>query len=100
MPASVSATTISSGSEYTRSLDIAVADTQAGMGYMISQCLMNELARHKRPQVVSTMVTTVRVDETDPAFASPNKPVGPFMSREAAEKHARDDGWKIAEDTA
>lgn len=83
---------------YPLPLDTAVADTQAGMGYMISQCLMNELARRKSPRLVSTLVTTVRVEEDDPAFASPNKPVGPFMSKEAAEKHVRDDKWKIAED--
>jgi carbamate kinase len=85
---------------YPLPLDTAVADTQAGMGYMISQCLMNELARRSSPRVVSTIVTTVRVEQTDPAFDHPKKPVGPFMSRDVAEKHARDDGWKIAEDKA
>jgi carbamate kinase len=85
---------------YPLPLDTAVADTQAGMGYMISQCLMNEFAKRGKPRLVSTLVTTVLVDEADPAFANPSKPVGPFMSREPAEKHAREDGWKIAEDTA
>jgi carbamate kinase len=83
---------------YPLPLDIAVADTQAGMGYMIGQCLMNELALRGSPRVVSTLVTTVRVDPDDPAFTTPNKPVGPFMSREAAEAHVNKDGWKIAED--
>jgi carbamate kinase len=85
---------------YPLPLDIAVADTQAGMGYMIGQCLMNELALRGEPRVVSTLVTTVRVDPDDPAFASPNKPVGPFISREAADSHVKKDGWKIAEDRA
>ncbi len=85
---------------YPLPLDTAVADTQAGMGYMISQCLMNELARRRSPRLVSTIVTMVLVEENDRAFTSPNKPVGPFMSKEAAEKHAHDDGWKIAEDKA
>src|SRR5437762_7833946 len=83
---------------YPLPLDTAVADTQAGMGYMISQCLMNELALRHSPRVVATLVTTVRVDGNDPAFAKPNKPVGPSMSKAVAEKHARDDGWKIVED--
>ena len=83
---------------YPLPLDIAVADTQAGMGYMIGQCLMNELALRGQGRVVSTLVTTVRVDPDDPAFTTPNKPVGPFMSREAAEAHVKNDGWKIAED--
>jgi carbamate kinase len=59
---------------------------------------MNELTRRGTPRVVATLVTTVRVDENDPAFAHPNKPVGPFMSRPAAEKHAQKDGWRIVED--
>jgi carbamate kinase len=83
---------------YPLPLDIAVADTQAGMGYMIGQCLMNELALRGSPRVVSTVVTTVRVEENDPAFAKPNKPVGPFMSKEAADAHAQKDGWRVMED--
>jgi carbamate kinase len=85
---------------YPLPLDIVVADTQAGMGYMIGQCLMNEMAHRGKPRLCSTLVTTVRVDANDPAFANPDKPVGPFMTREQAEEHARNDGWKIAEDAA
>src|SRR5205823_9678126 len=85
---------------YPLPLDTAVADTQAGMGYMISQCLMNELAKRKSPRLVSTLVTTVRVEEDDPALASPNNRDGAFMSTEPAQEHARDAQWKIAEDKA
>ncbi|CAN5691229.1 carbamate kinase [soil metagenome] len=85
---------------YPLPLDIVVADTEAGMGYMISQCLMNELASRGTPRLCSTIVTTVAVDPNDPAFANPDKPVGPFMKRESAERHARDDGWQIKEDVA
>src|SRR4051812_29668511 len=83
---------------YPLPLDIAVADTQAGMGYMIGQCLMNELMLRGSARVVSTLVTTVRVDEDDPAFATPTKPVGPFMSKEASDAHVQKDGWKVMED--
>ena len=85
---------------YPLPLDIIVADTEAGMGYMISQCLMNELASRGTPRLCSTIVTTVAVDPNDPAFANPDKPVGPFMKKESAERHARDDGWQIKEDPA
>jgi carbamate kinase len=85
---------------YPLPLDIAVADTQAGMGYMIGQCLMNELALRGEPRVVSTLVTTVLVDPEDSAFKSPSKPVGPFMSKDAAEAHVKKDHWNIAEDKA
>ncbi len=83
---------------YPLPLDTAVADTQAGMGYMICQCLMNELVRRGRPHLCTTIITTVRVDGDDPAFALPSKPVGPFMTCEAAQEHVRNDGWKVVED--
>ena len=79
-------------------LDTAVADTQAGMGYMISQCLMNELAAHGQSKTCTTIVTTVRVDADDPALTRPSKPVGAWMSKEHAEKHAKQDGWNVVED--
>src|SRR5438067_6794392 len=62
-------------------LDIAVADTQAGMGYMISQCVMNELRSRGNDRLCSTVVTMVHVDVDDPAFSKPNKQVGSFMSK-------------------
>ncbi|HTQ40476.1 MAG TPA: carbamate kinase [Pirellulales bacterium] len=83
---------------YPLPLDTVVADTQAGMGYMISQCLMNELASRGQPRVCSTIITTVRVSREDAAFSKPSKPVGPFMSREQAAKHMKNDGWLMVED--
>ncbi len=79
-------------------LDIAVANTQAGMGSMIAQCIMNELAHRGRKQLCSTIVTQVRVDEDDPAMAKPTKPIGPYLTRESAEQHRDRDGWKIVEE--
>jgi carbamate kinase len=75
-----------------------VADTQAGMGYMISQCLMNELAARGKPRLCSTVVTTVRVDKSDPAFAKPTKPIGSFLTKEQADQHSNKDGWNVVED--
>ncbi len=76
-------------------LEICVADTQAGMGYMIAQCVMNELAERGQPQIVSTLVSTVLVDRNDPAFVSPTKPIGPRLDRAIAEAHQLEDGWEI-----
>src|SRR3954464_12701010 len=80
---------------YPLPLDIIVADTEAGMGYMISQCLMNELEQRGRRTLCTTIVTTVRVDPADPAFARPDKPVGPFLKQEQAERRMKQDGWKM-----
>jgi len=84
---------------YPLPLDIVVADTQAGMGYMICQCLMNELAKRGSPRECTTIITTVRVDADDPAMKNPQKPVGTFMTREQADRHVREGGWQIAEDS-
>ena len=80
---------------YPLPLEVCVADTQAGMGYMISQCLGNELAAHGIDRRPTTIVTSVLVDQRDPAFASASKPIGPRLSKAIAEAHAREDNWQI-----
>ena len=82
---------------YTIPLELCVADTQAGMGYMIAQCLMNELSERGQSRQVTTLVTSVVVDEKDPAFDNPTKPIGPRMDRIVAEMHRDNDGWKVRE---
>jgi carbamate kinase len=78
-------------------LDVCVADTQGGMGYMIQQCLANELAAADVPAVVAALVTQVLVDDADPAFGSPSKPVGETVPAErVAELEAL--GWTLVED--
>jgi carbamate kinase len=82
---------------YTIPLEVCVADTQAGMGYMISQCLMNELADRGVQRHVTTIVTTVLVDKDDPAFQKPTKPIGPKLDKSVAEKQREAEGWHIRE---
>ena len=88
---------IASSELYPIPLEVCVADTQAGMGYMISQCLMNELHARGIEQTVTTVVTTVLVDRDDSAFQNPTKPIGPRMGKEDAQIHKERDGWEIAE---
>jgi len=83
---------------YPIDLGLAVADTQAGMGYMIAQTLGNELRRRSIVRVCTPVVTSVVVDANDPAFREPSKPIGGFLTEEAARKHEQEDGWTIAED--
>lgn len=89
---------ISSGEVYPIDLGLAVADTQAGMGYMISQTWRNEMHNRGRDRECIAIVTPVIVDANDPAFVNPTKPIGPFLSEERARQHAERDGWKIVED--
>jgi carbamate kinase len=70
-------------------LDICVAESQGLIGYMIQQSLNNVLRAHDVHRHVVTIITQVVVDEHDPAFTAPTKPIGPFYSRERAEEMRR-----------
>jgi len=86
---------IASKEVYPIDLGLCVADSQAGMGYMICQCLINELGQRGRECDACTIVTTVLVDRNDPAFAHPTKPIGPFLTEEEARRHQEKDGWQV-----
>jgi carbamate kinase len=90
---------LASGLVYPIDLGLAVADTQAGMGYMISQTLRNELHNRGVERTCATVVTSVVVDQNDPAFSHPTKPIGPFLDEAAAQRHREENGWEIVEDT-
>ncbi len=79
-------------------LDICVADSQGGIGYMIERQMKNILTEHKIRRNVITVVTEVLVDLNDPAFKEPTKPVGAFFLKEEAELLARVNNWVIKED--
>jgi carbamate kinase len=78
-------------------LDVLVADCQGVMGYLLQQALANLMAEHGIERSVLTIVTQVVVAEDDPAFASPSKPVGGFLSEEQAGEEKRR-GWDVVED--
>ncbi len=80
-------------------LDVCGADSQGGLGYMIQQVLKNTLASTGGKREVITVITQVRVDEHDPAFAAPTKPIGPFYRREAADRLRAIRGWQMIEDS-
>ena len=62
------------------------ADTQGAIGYQIQQALDNEFRRRGMKKAAVTLVTQVIVDEGDPAFAKPTKPIGSFYSQAQYEK--------------
>jgi carbamate kinase len=78
-------------------LEVCVADTQGGMGYMLQQCLSNAFQDADIPAVVVSVVTQVLVDADDPAFEEPSKPVGEIIKGERVEL-LRSEGWALAED--
>jgi len=75
-------------------LDVCVAATQGSMGYLLELALRAELARAKLDLPVTSVSTLVRVDLADPAFAAPDKPVGPFYDADDAAR-LRDRGWTL-----
>lgn len=66
---------------YELHLHSAVAQSQGEMGYMIQQCLKNELRRRGIRKNVSTVLTQVVVSRNDRAFRNPTKPIGPYYNR-------------------
>ncbi len=80
-------------------IDLAVAETQGGMGYLLELALRNRLARRGPRREVATVVSMVVVDREDPGFAHPTKPVGPFFSEYQAQQFESKMGWNMIEDS-
>jgi carbamate kinase len=74
------------------------ADSEGSLGYLIQQCLVNELHRRGKERGVVTVVTQVEVSADDPAFAAPDKPIGPFYPAGEARRLQTEQGWHVAED--
>ncbi len=79
-------------------LDICVADSQGGIGYMIERQLLNIFKENKLRKKVTTLVTQVLVDINDKAFKEPTKPIGPFYLKEEADLLARSNNLIFKED--
>ena len=78
-------------------LDVCVAHSQGGIGYILIQALENAMRRAGIVRQAACVVTQVRVEPDDPAFASPSKPIGTFFSEsEAREFEAK--GWAMMDD--
>jgi carbamate kinase len=81
------------------SLEMSVADSQGGIGHILSQALMNELSSRGLPDRVVCVLTHVVVDARDPAFSHPTKPIGPFYTKEEADDRAARNRWTMIEDS-
>lgn len=79
-------------------LDVNDAQTQGSLGYMIALTLGNELRKRNIQRDIAAVITQIIVDKNDPGFQKPSKPVGPFYSKEEAEKLQQEKGWIMKED--
>ena len=78
-------------------LDICVAHSQGGIGYILLQALENAMRRGRIERPTACVVTQVEVDAHDAAFQQPSKPIGPFFSEQEAQQYEAK-GWRMAED--
>lgn len=79
-------------------LSVCVAMSQAYIGYDLQNALREELWNRGIRKSVATVITQVRVDENDPAFLNPTKPIGHFMTREEG-NDAIASGIQVMEDS-
>lgn len=79
-------------------LDICVAYSQGFIGYIIEQQLKNVLQSQDMERDIITIATQVLVNKLDPAFKNPTKPIGPFYTKEEAEKFTAENGSIYKED--
>ncbi|HEY3111197.1 MAG TPA: carbamate kinase [Chloroflexota bacterium] len=80
-------------------LDMCVADSEGGLGYILANALAGELRRHGFGDRAVCVLTHTVVDADDPAFGRPTKPIGPFFTAAEAEQHRRLHGWTLIEDS-
>ena len=78
-------------------LGVLVAATAGWIGYMIQQSLENALSRAGVTRTVTTVITQVEVDPTDPASREPTKPIGRTMDQATARALSDALGWPVME---
>ena len=78
--------------------DVCGAMSQGYIGYHIQQCLHYALAKRNRNVPVVTLATQMVVEQSDPAFQNPTKPIGAFYSQEEARRLEQEKGYAMRED--
>ncbi|MFB1050959.1 carbamate kinase [Paraliobacillus sp. JSM ZJ581] len=74
------------------------AMSQGYIGFHMQNALREELANRGMVKSVASIVSQVVVDPKDPAFKNPTKPIGPFYSKEEAERLMDETGDTYIED--
>jgi carbamate kinase len=85
------------GEAYSLPLEACVAETEGELGYVLQVTLYNLFAAAACTRPLATLLTHVVVDEHDPAFQRPSKPIGPFLSALRAQELQRR-GMTVTED--
>lgn len=79
-------------------LNFCVAETQGSIGALIEDGLRHIFAEEKMDKDTVTLLTHVEVDGNDPLFQNPTKPVGPYVTKEEADRAHEETGDIYRED--
>jgi carbamate kinase len=85
------------GKAYPLPLEACVAESEGELGYVLAQALYNVVREAGLDRQIVSLLSQVVVDEDDPAFDAPTKPIGPFLSAEQAGR-LRAEGVAVTED--
>ena len=75
------------------------AMSEGYIGYHIQNAIDNCLKNKGVNITTTTIVTQVLVDQNDPLFLNPNKPIGSFYSKDEAENFSKEKGYIMKEDS-
>lgn len=81
-------------------LDVSVAYSQGFIGYLLEQQLRNVLMAEDLDRDIISIITQVLVNKDDEAFENPTKPIGPYFSKEDADRLTKESGMIFKEDAA
>jgi carbamate kinase len=93
-------TELAAAHAYRLPLDCCVASTQGEIGYVLQYAMWQAMQQEGLHVPVVSLITQVLVDSADPAFKNPTKPVGPFYTRDVAERYRDLFDWVIVEDSS
>jgi carbamate kinase len=97
--ASLTRSELAAAYAYRLPLDCSVAATQGEIGYVLQYAMWQALQAAGLLTPVVSLVTQVLVDPADPAFREPTKPIGPFYTRDVAERYRDLFGWVFVEES-
>ena len=80
-------------------LGVCVAETVGSMGYMLQQTMQNTLKKEGINKSAICIITQVLVDNDDPAFKNPTKPIGQFFTKEQIRPMIEKEHWDVVEDS-
>lgn len=81
-------------------LEDSGAMSQGLIGFWLQQAMHDALVtRGVHDKYAVSVVTQAVVDQADPAFQDPTKPIGPFYSEEEAKKVQAERGYTVREDS-